>query len=68
MIVGSYVLHLYCDGDNHPKFEYGPAEFSEETRREAMRAARKSGWRLRGEKAYCCKCKPTTETQGVLNE
>lgn len=67
MIVGSYVLHLYCDGDNHPKFEYGPAEFSEETGAEARKIARKNGWKIRGQKAYCPKCQQITRTKEQSN-
>lgn len=65
MIVGGYDLHLYCDVDSadgmpsksHHGYKEGAGQFYGETRADAMRSARQSGWAIRHGKATCPKCR-----------
>lgn len=69
MIVGGYVLHLYCDSGRRefdqkdkPGHQHGmssnAAEFSAETGPQARARARRSGWRLdvKRDRALCPIC------------
>lgn len=68
MIVGSYVLHLYCDGERCAAQRQtrgepiAHGEFTGNTGGEAKRAAREAGWKLDepNDKAYCRKCRSRT--------
>jgi hypothetical protein len=59
MIVGGYVLHLYCEQKNpdHGHQEF-PHEFGGETGGEARKEARQRGWKLDLENSIgiCPKC------------
>ena len=65
MIVGSFVLHLYCDSPIHKDLPYdqrqktGPAQFSASSGRSAFREARKCGWRIKQkiDMAHCPYCR-----------
>jgi hypothetical protein len=51
MIVGSYVLHLYCDCvDCAQDREMTPKEISEPSEKRALARARKLGWRFNRDK------------------
>ena len=63
MIVGSYVLHLYCDFCQRPRRrnENGQQvrhdEFSGDSRQDSYRMARKAGWSLNERKGTAiCDC------------
>lgn len=65
MIVGGYVLHLYCDGERCARVRVtqgepiAQGEFTGNTGGEARRAARGAGWKLDelNDKAWCRKCR-----------
>jgi len=67
VILGSYVLHLYCDYCERKqwrRFEDGKpfmsncCEISGDSKQHAFRLARKDGWRINegADKAMCPKC------------
>lgn len=69
MIVGCYVLDLYCDDPRHEKFNSDksdwylgsperPAQFVHEHGSRARTLARRAGWKLdvRNDKAICPRC------------
>ena len=64
MVVGGYTLDLYCDNESveHPYDEF-PHTFFSELGRTCRQEARKAGWTIRKNKAYCPLCggKPVTE-------
>jgi hypothetical protein len=60
VIVGCYVLDLYCDDPNCPdqRFHTTPSQFTDETGSGARAEARRAGWRLNLDDgtALCPKC------------
>lgn len=44
MIVGCYVLHVYCDNAEHPPLVERKAEFTGPNERKTLFEARKAGW------------------------
>lgn len=56
-IIGCYDLHLYCDHADHDayKHRFNPGQYTGDTRAEAVRAARESGWSV-DSKANRCLC------------
>lgn len=57
MIVGCYSVHLYCDspeGGTYKCTEW-PGEYTGRNEREALANARKAGWRVVADKAFCRK-------------
>ena len=62
MIVGCYVLHLYCDTCERvhytPEGASSKHEFTGDSKQEAYRSARKRGWRIseQVQKAMCPEC------------
>ncbi len=64
MIVGSYVLQLYCQEDNpeHGRDEF-PHEYTAEFGAACRKAARQEGWilNLKEHTAICPKCKEKSD-------
>lgn len=67
MIIGSYMLHLYCDtcdrkqwwkNENGSNFKTSCCELSGDSKQHALRLARKQGWRINeaADKALCPLC------------
>ena len=72
MIVGGYVLHVYCDHCDkwqgrldHNNDRVTGADFSGDSKQHSLRLARKRGWRINESKgtAMCPGC--TKETLGA---
>lgn len=59
MIVGCYVLHLYCDHKLHVKKYYNEeAEYTGPTKGVAEKGARVDGWKFTKDgKVFCETCK-----------
>ncbi len=68
MIVGSYVLHLYCDfcelpqGRDEMGHQVRHVEFTGDSRQDSYRSARKYGWRINEAKATAM-CPTCAENQ-----
>ena len=45
MQIGCYVLHIYCELDSHVPGSSNPGEFTGKNENEALREARKAGWK-----------------------
>lgn len=63
MIVGCYVMDLYCDSGQGCRAhdQYGPrigrlAVYTGHTEAECKRAARKAGWKFKGAQCFCPAC------------
>lgn len=72
MIVGGYLLHLYCDtiGCQNQSARRGgednvpPGEFTGDNQREAMQHARRAGWSFTTKTESFCYC-PVCTKKGV---
>lgn len=58
MIVGCYLLHLYCDNPDCST----SGEFTGTTEAEAKKEARQAGWCFIFNRVYCWTCTPELQT------